>query len=248
MTNRGIPPIPVQDHPSHKNKSTGLRSPNLFARRPVIGLIMFIFGSLLFGGLAYNLVSNGPLIAWDRLLATNLPPIALKSPAYLKSMVNASFYIGNQVVMVLGALLGLYLIIKGRWQELSMVAIGLAGASLLFLVLTSLFARSRPDTQIWIIVNLPGFPSGHAITGVTFYGLLAYFIAPRIRHAFWKVVVVAAAVLLVGFIGFSRIFTGGHYLTDVLAGYALGIAWSGLIYTLLEIIFQKIRSRHAKKE
>jgi undecaprenyl-diphosphatase len=62
------------------------------------------------------------------------------------------------------------------------------------------------------------------------------------------VVVVAAAVLLVGFIGFSRIFTGGHYLTDVLAGYALGIAWSGLIYTLLEIIFQKIRSRHAKKE
>jgi len=41
------------------------------------------------------------------------------------------------------------------------------------------------------------------------------------------------------FIGFSRIFVDDHYLLDVLAGYALGIAWSGLAYTLIELLFKR---------
>jgi undecaprenyl-diphosphatase len=98
------------------------------------------------------------------------------------------------------------------------------------------------------MVNLPGFPSGHALTVVAFYGLLAYLIAPKMPSAFWKGFVVAAALLIMGFVGFTRIFTGGHYLTDILAGYALGIAWSGLAYTLIEITFQKIRRHNVKKE
>ena len=129
-----------------------------------------------------------------------------------------------------------------------MVTIGLAGSSLFFISLSTFIARPRPPTQIWIIVNIPGFPSGHAISVVVFYGLLAYLLAPKMPSAFWKGVVVAAALLIIGFVGFSRIFTGGHYLTDILSGYAVGIAWSGLIYTLIEVYFQKRRSQNVKKE
>ena len=68
------------------------------------------------------------------------------------------------------------------------------------------------------------------------------------QSAFWKGVVVAVAFLIVGFVGFSRVFTGGHYLTDVLAGYALGIAWYGMAYMLIEIYFKKRRSQNVKKE
>jgi membrane-associated phospholipid phosphatase len=234
----------VQDHPSRGNVHTGLRTPGLLAERPIIGLIMFIFGSLLFGGLAYNLVAHGPLLGWDVMLARILPAMALSSPAFVKSIMDAGFYIGNQGIMAFGVLLGLYFVYKRSWQELAMLAIGLVGASGLFLSLTAVFARPRPPTQMWIIVNLPGFPSGHAISSVAFYGLLAYLLVARIASAFWKAFVVAAALLLILFIGFSRIFTGGHYLTDVLAGYAVGIAWSGAIYTLIETVFQRIRSRH----
>ena len=83
---------------------------------------------------------------------------------------------------------------------------------------------------------------------VAFYGLMAYLLVPKMPSTFWKVVVVAAALLIIGFVGFSRIFTGGHYMTDVLAGYAVGIAWSGLVYTSIELYFQKRRSRYVKKE
>ena len=68
------------------------------------------------------------------------------------------------------------------------------------------------------------------------------------KSAFWKAAVVVVAVFIIGFVGFSRIFTGGHYLTDILSGYAVGIAWSGAIYTLIELYFQKRRIQNVKKE
>ena len=56
---------------------------------------------------------------------------------------------------------------------------------------------------------------------------------------FWKVVVVLVALLIIGFIGFSRVYMGDHYPTDVLAGYALGVAWDGFVYTAVELVSQR---------
>ena len=76
---------------------------------------------------------------------------------------------------------------------------------------------------------------------------MAYLLIPRIRSAWGKIVLAAGALLIIVFVGFSRVFTGGHYLTDVLSGYAVGIAWSGLVFTLIELFVQKRRSRHVEK-
>ncbi|MDR3577304.1 MAG: phosphatase PAP2 family protein [Anaerolineaceae bacterium] len=208
----------------------------------MIGLFMLLFGSLSFAALTYNLLSRGPLLFWDKTLANTLPAMALKGPLFLKSLIDSGFYIGKEVIIAIGLILGLYFLYKRFWLELAMLTIGLVGASTLFLLLSNYFGRLRPPTQIWIIENIPGFPSGHAVSAVTFYGLLAYLLVPKIRPVFWKYVVAAAALLIIFFIGFTRVFTGGHYLTDVLAGYSVGIAWSGFVYTLLELAFQKRRS------
>jgi membrane-associated phospholipid phosphatase len=231
-----------------KNFIADMRAPGLLARWPIIGLILFIFGSLVFRALTYNLLANGPLLAWDITLANTLPAIGLKSPAFVKDLMIAGFYMGKDVITVLDILLALYFIFRKYWQELAMVTIGWTGSALLFSSLSTFLARARPPTQIWIVVNLPGFPSGHAISVITFYGLMAYLLIYKMRTAVWKIFVAAAALLIIVFVGFSRIFMGGHYLTDTLAGYAVGIAWSGMAYTLIEIYFQKRRSQNVKKE
>ena len=236
-----------QDHQSPIN-AAGLHSPGLLAKWPIIGLILFIFGSLLFGALIVNLFLNGPLLAWDKTIANTLPAIGLKSPPIIKDLMIAGFYLGKEVVAILSLLLGLYFLYKRYWQELAMIAIGWVGSALIFNLLSHLIGRARPPTQIWIIVNIPGFPSGHAVAVVTFYGLLAYLLVPKMASTFWKVVVIALAFLIIGFVGFSRIFTGGHYLTDILSGYAIGIAWFGVAYTLIELYFQKRRNQNVKKE
>ena len=238
---------PDQAHRPPKN-ATGLRSPNLLAKWPVIGLILVIFGSLVFGALAFNLYANGPLLAWDNAIANTLPAIGLESPPYIKTLMDTGFYVGDYLIIALVILLDIYYLYKRFWQELIMVTFGFAGSTLLFYILSNLIARHRPLTQIWIIEKIPGFPSGHAVAVVVFYGLLAYFLVPKMPSVFWKGVVIVAALLIIGFVGFTRIFTGGHYLTDVLAGYAVGIAWAGLFYTLVELYFQKRRRQNVEKE
>jgi undecaprenyl-diphosphatase len=235
-------------NPGRENNFNGLHAPGLLAKWPAIGLSLFLFGSLVFAGLTYNLLANGPLLAWDHMLANTLPSIGLKSPPYVKVLMDTGFYLGKEVIMVVDILLALYFIYKKYWQELAMVAIGWTGSALIFYGLSTLIDRARPSTMIWIIVNIPGFPSGHAIATVTFYSLMAYLLVPKMRSVFGKVIVVIAALLVSLFIGFSRIFTGGHYLTDILAGYAVGIAWSGAIYTLIEIYFERRRKQNVQKE
>lgn len=234
--------------PEHKNELTGSHAAGLLARKPYIGLILFIFGSLVFAGMAFNLTANGPLLVWDQDLAKTLPYMALNGPAFLQPLMYAGFLIGDQLIAVFSIFLGLLFIIKRLWKELTMMAIGLVGASSFFLLITHHFARPRPPTQIWVVLNIPGFPSGHANSTVVFYGLMAYLLVPKMRSVLSKVAVIAAALIIIFFVGFSRVFTAGHYLTDVIAGYALGLAWSSAIFTIIEIVFQKIRSRNVKKE
>ena len=237
----------IQTDPSLKKVMDGLRAPGLLAKWPGVGLFMFVFGSLMFGALTYNLFAQGPLLVWDTAIANTLPAIGLKSPAFVKDIMAAGFYIGKEVIMVLDILLAFYFVDKRYWQEFAMVTIGWAGAALLFYFLSTFIARVRPSTQIWIIVNIPGFPSGHAVATVTFYGLMAYLLLPKMTSSFWKVVVVVVALLIIGFVGFSRIFTGGHYLTDILSGYAVGIAWSGAVYTLIELYYKRKRNLSVDK-
>lgn len=230
---------------SRQSASTGLRAPGWLARWPLIGLGLFLLGMLIFSGMSLDYLDHGPFIQYDNALAAMLPAIAAHGPAFLRGVMDYGFYLGKDVITLVSIVLGIYFLYTRAWEDLALLAVGCGGAGLLFFTLTPLFHRMRPPTQLWIVVNLPGFPSGHAISSVVFYGLMAYLLSPRMPSTFWKVMVWVAAVFIVLFIGFTRVFTGGHYLTDILAGYAVGLAWCGAAFTLIELYFRRRKNRHA---
>jgi membrane-associated phospholipid phosphatase len=238
----------IQDQQLPIMDLNGLHSPGLLAKRPIIGLLMFLIGGLMFGALFYNLQAQSPLLQWDKALSNALPAIGLQNAATLKPIMDAGYYLGGWGVIILGLIFSIYFIVKRHWQELAMLAIGMGGETLLFLGLSNWIGRARPPMQIWIILKIPGFPSGHTMAAVVFFGLLAYLLVPKMHSAFGKGFVVFVAIFFMLFIGFTRVFTAAHYLTDVLAGYAMGIAWSGAAYTLIEIYFKNRRSQNVKKE
>jgi membrane-associated phospholipid phosphatase len=221
--------------------SEGLRVPGWLGRWPVIGIVMVLVGSLAFGALAYNVWTKGPLLQWDVPLTRELHAEAVKTPQRIIELLIFGFFIGKELVQVIAAILALYFLHKRFWRELAMLLVGLGGGALLWYFLIGIFNRPRPEAQIGIVVTDPSFPSGHAITAVLAYGLLAYLFFPKMPSRFWKGLLVVAALFTMLYVGFSRLFLGGHYLTDLLAGYALGIAWAGLVYTLIERIFMKRR-------
>jgi undecaprenyl-diphosphatase len=130
-----------------------------------------------------------------------------------------------------------------------MVVVGFLGEEALFESLSRLFHRHRPvfNPPVWEVLPGPGFPSGHTASAIVCYGLLAYLFLPKITNRFWKVVVAIIIALIIIYIGVSRVFVLDHYLSDVLAGYGMGLAWAALAYTTIEKIFQRrVRKEEAR--
>jgi undecaprenyl-diphosphatase len=215
-----------------------------------MGLLMILLGGLAFGVIALSLQTNGPLIQVDLPVATEIHAVALQSSPLIRDAMIFGFYLGEHGILLIGIVLLLYFVYKRFWPELCMVVVAWAGEGTIWLVLSGYFNRSRPifGVSVWRQMTSPGFPSGHSISAVVCFGLLAYLLAPLLPARIWKVGVITAAVLIILFIGFSRIFVGDHYLTDVLAGFALGIAWSGLAYGLIELIFRKRIVRYVQEK
>jgi membrane-associated phospholipid phosphatase len=113
-----------------------------------------------------------------------------------------------------------------RLPRLAMfVAVTTLGSALLNSTVKTLVDRTRPVLPD-PVAHAPGFsfPSGHAQSATVSYCVLLLVFLPALRGV-WRRVAVAVAVVMVLAIGFSRVALGVHYVSDVLAGYALGAAW-----------------------
>ena len=106
-----------------------------------------------------------------------------------------------------------------------LLVVSTSGSIVLTTVLKAIFERSRPELfDSGYTASFYSFPSGHATIAVGFYGTLTLLLAYRLRgYARW--LVAACGVSLVLLIGFSRLYLGVHYPTDVLAGYLAALLW-----------------------
>ena len=209
---------------------------------------MILIGGLSFAALGYNLLVHGPLLQVDVSVYKDLLAKAQAAPPGVNEIMLFGFFIGKEVVQVIVAILSVYFIYRRFWRELAMLLISSAAGSVLWNFIIAYFARPRPPEQTGLpITTIPSFPSGHAMSAMICYGFLAYLLIPRMPSLFWKWTVGITALLIVLFDGFSRVFQGNHYLTDVLGGYALGIAWAGLVYTLIETIFMRRNKKDVEK-
>jgi membrane-associated phospholipid phosphatase len=230
----------VQKKPFRKNALPGLRSPGLFAKLPVIGLTMFLFGGLIFGVLMSQLKTNEALLAWDMTIAKMFRDAQINAPWSLMEDILFGIFLGKEVVLLIAMILATCFLYKRFWQELAMVGISLGGGVLIWLVVSRYFDRPRPADQLGVLqLSGPSFPSGPALMAVLGYGLLMYLLVPNLPSRFWKWFVALLCMLAIGLVGLSSLLFGTHYASDVIAGIALGLAWAGLVYTLVEKMFSQ---------
>jgi undecaprenyl-diphosphatase len=86
--------------------------------------------------------------------------------------------------------------------------------------------RPRPDAAVVkVLIPVVGrsFPSGHAMTAIMFYGLLAFLVWIHVHHGMWRGVLTAVLVFLALGIGLSRVYLGVHWFSDVLGGWTAGL-------------------------
>lgn len=127
---------------------------------------------------------------------------------------------------VLGVLvlISLFFIIKKRFRyDLVLWPITIGGLGTAF-VLKEIFHRSRPVGAL-VAETSSSFPSAHSVIAIAFYSFIFYLLAGNTQRRFSKFLFILAIFLIPVFLGFSRLYLGVHYLSDVLAGYAIGDVW-----------------------
>jgi len=95
------------------------------------------------------------------------------------------------------------------------------------------FARMRPEAAL-ITEHSYSFPSGHATIAVAFYGFLTYIAIRFLRTWRWRINLLFIGTVLIGLIGFSRIYLNVHYVSDVLAGFLVGALWLTIGISIVE--------------
>jgi len=205
-----------------------------------IGAIILLVASWIFGGVAEDVVTGDPLTVVDREIAVWLHLHA--TPTLTEAMKFISLLASWPVAMGICLFMAFYFVRKRFRYHLLALVLTIPVGMLLNGMLKYAFHRSRPAwDDPTLMIGSFSFPSGHAMAATLLYGFLAAFGVRRVQAWRWRVPVVLAAGLLVVLIGFSRLYLGVHFLSDVLAGMAAGSAWLALCLTAVGTLRSKAR-------
>jgi undecaprenyl-diphosphatase len=162
----------------------------------------------------------------------------------LTSALKVMSFIGEWYVIVpLSLIVVVFLHFRLRRHAL-LFAIVMAVALVIEEGLKPLFHRPRPEPFPEFNYPTPNsysFPSGHALFSVVFFGTAAALISSSLQARWKKTLLWLAAAFMAASIGFSRVYLGVHFPTDVMAGYATALVW-----VLSVAIGNSIRGHHVQ--
>jgi membrane-associated phospholipid phosphatase len=205
----------------------------------VVLLAVFAAASIAFAHVVEDYLTGDPLVQWDVRFAVWLHE---HSTSLLTSTFKIVTLAGNVAFLVLLTAVAAYILIRRRAiNEAALVCIVALGIELGNAALKLLFQRPRPELA-YVHLETYSFPSGHAAGSAAIYGALAYVLVRKRGRRSW----IAAALgflIMISAIGFSRLYLEVHYLSDVLAGISLGIAWvSACLFS-----YERYRARDVRR-
>jgi membrane protein DedA with SNARE-associated domain len=202
----------------------------LDSRRPesqiVLVLTLLLFGSSwLFLGIMEDVITSDPLVGADATIFHWLQGLRTSPVDHL--MVGITELGGASVLWVVALTILGWLLVRRCWRTAGYWVITTAFAQILVKLLKWTIGRPRP-LSLYSGVEQYAFPSGHATSSMVIYGFLAFLIARR-QPPLIRTFIAAITVVGIALIGFSRLYLGAHWLSDVLAGWSFGLAWIALM-------------------
>jgi membrane-associated phospholipid phosphatase len=189
--------------------------------RLVLLLISIFLPLRIFGKLAEEVWENDGGFSWDQPILLAVHQIATPQlDQFAKFITKFGVFWG---VFPVAIAIALWLLAKQSWHRLAYLLITLLGSIVINRTTKALLHRVRP--QLWLSPAPEadyGFPSGHAMSSMT----LVVALVILTWHTRWCGWVLILGSLFVMAIGWTRLYLGVHYPSDVLAGWAASIAWA----------------------
>ncbi|MBF4608126.1 phosphatase PAP2 family protein [Curtobacterium sp. VKM Ac-1393] len=145
-------------------------------------------------------------------------------------------------IVALGFLVG-FTIQRRAWTPLVLLVAASGGSLLMTIAGKDLIGRARPPLSDAVppYEHSPSFPSGHTLNATVIVGTIVYLLLLRQSRVVTRVWTIVVGTLFVLSVGASRVFLGHHWLTDVLAAWALGLAWLALVITAHRLYLTALR-------
>jgi membrane-associated phospholipid phosphatase len=221
-----------------------LRPGPYLALHLLIGGALCLMATLAFVELADEVADDGALAHFDRSLSAGLRH-SLGVPI-LRGFYWVTHLGDPGALALIGGLVALWL---GLWRRNALLTAAwiaaIAGNGLLVRLLKLWFHRDRPlhDHGLFVAHGW-SFPSGHAAGALAVYGMLAYILV-RTLPVPLRLPAVVLAIAMVLLVGTSRVFLQVHYFSDVMAGYAIALAWLSVCVAGAELAMRHRTRRQA---
>jgi membrane-associated phospholipid phosphatase len=190
----------------------------------VVEGVLACVGVIAFVALAEAFVRGGQVVGFDddvsRWVAGGISPVvewAARLVTWLGGAIGTAVVTGVAVVLLWR---------QRRRNDALFVGVSVVAITVTVAILKAVYERARPDTGSGIALpHSYSFPSGHAATAVVLYGALGILLAERARTRLRAAAWLTGAAALALAIGGSRVLLNVHFVSDVLAGFALGLAF-----------------------
>lgn len=201
------------------------------------------FGALIAAGclfalIAANIATGDPLAILDARIADWLH--RHKVPALTLLMLGVTHAHAPLPLCIYAFAIAVVPVRRREWHWLLMLGLAVPVGLIINVLLKHLFQRARPVLdQPLITLTTYSFPSGHTAGTALFYGVLAAYIVSRTRNTAVRVAAVATWIFMASLVGFSRIYLGVHYFSDVLAALAWSLAWLALCLAVAHTLHRR---------
>lgn len=179
----------------------------------IVVLCLILFSVICYGVLSYDsLVIDTKVYSFisDNIMSDGIT-----------SVLKVITELGGVAFIVLAGVLIFMFCKKNRW----FITIDLVGVTLVNQVIKHIIRRPRPNVLRLVEESGYSFPSGHSMVSMAFYGIIIYLVYKNVTNKYLKWTLITLLSLLILSIGFSRIYVGVHYFTDVVGGFLLGLAY-----------------------
>lgn len=193
--------------------------------RLVLQLVLGLLGAaalFAFAHIVEDYLTGDPIVRWDLEFSRWLHTHSTSAGVTFFQIVTATGSVLFLAVVTLGT--ALYLLRRRRLNAAALLCVAALGIELLNPLLKLVFQRPRPELA-YVHLETYSFPSGHAAGSAAIYAVAFYLLARNLSTR-RRVECAFAYVALVAVIAFSRLYLEVHYLSDVLAGLTLGVAWA----------------------
>ena len=178
----------------------------------------------LFFGIVQDLIAGDPLIRFDLRIVTFLQ--TMRTPRLTAVMVFFTYLANWQIIVGVAAAFSALLYLRSRWWWLILFLAALLFGETTLQAVKFGFGRTRPDLLNAVLPAVgASFPSGHTLAGMVVYGTVTIYFISRADRLLAKPAIALLGMLIIALIGFSRVYLGVHWPSDVLASFALGAGW-----------------------